>query len=72
MNTTCISYEKKTELKNQIESVLGKTVTLEPASDCANLLFSAKIEGITYATVYKSFDRNFKPIQIIRYTQDCY
>ena len=70
MKATCII--SRTELKNQIESVLQKPVTLEPASDCANLLFSAKIEGITYANVYKSFDPNFKPIQIIRYAQDYY
>jgi hypothetical protein len=54
--------------KEQIENKLGKKVDFEKDSDGANLLFSANIKGITVARVYKSFDKNFKPIEVLQYT----
>ena len=57
-----------TTLQNTIESKLGMKVNFEVATDGANLLFTAKIEGLTVANVYKSFDTNYNRIEIIRYT----
>jgi hypothetical protein len=54
--------------KEQIENKLGKKVDFEKDSDGANLLFSANIKGITVARVYKSFDKNLKPIEVLQYT----
>ena len=57
-----------TNLKNIIELKLKKLITLEKASDNVNLLYTAKINGLTVANVYKSFDKNLNQIEIIRYT----
>jgi len=57
-----------TTLQNTIETILGKKVNFEASTDCANLLFTAKINGITVANVYKSYDSNYNLIEIIRYT----
>ena len=56
-----------TTLQNTIETKLGKKVSFEKATDGANLLFTAKVEGLTVANVYKSFDKNYNTINIIRY-----
>lgn len=54
-------------LQTTIEKKLGKSVEFFKASDGVNLLYSAKINGLTVANVYKSFDKNFNQIEIIRY-----
>lgn len=56
-------------LQKTIETKLGKKVNFESATDGANLLFTAKIDGLTVANVYKSFDTNYNNIKIIRYTE---
>jgi hypothetical protein len=53
--------------KKTIENKLNKTVNIFKASDGFNLLFTAKIDGLTVAYVYKSFDQNFNEMQIIKY-----
>jgi hypothetical protein len=53
-----------------IESKLGKQVELTNSSDGVNLIYTATINGLTVANVYKSFDSNFNRVEIIRYTQD--
>ena len=50
-----------------IENNLKKTVQFAKSSDCINLLYTAKINGITVANVYKSFDKNFNQIEVIKY-----
>ena len=50
------------DLKNAIEAKLKKTVDFFPATDCANLLYTAQINGLTVANVYKSFDSKFNQI----------
>ena len=57
-------------LKNTIETTLNKKVNFEKATDCINLLYTAKIDGLTVANVYKSFDKNYNPIQVIRYVNE--
>jgi hypothetical protein len=52
-----------------IENKLGKKVNFNKINDGANLLFTATIAGITVANVYKSFDKNFNQIFLIRYTE---
>jgi len=56
-----------TNLQTTIEKKLGKSVQFFKSSDGVNLLYTAKIDGLTVANVYKSFDKNFNQIQIIRY-----
>jgi hypothetical protein len=56
-----------TNLKSTIENKLGKKVIIELANDGANLLYTAKVNNLTVANVYKSFDKNFNQIKIIRY-----
>ena len=51
-----------------IEKKLGKKVIIVKDNDGANLLYSAKINGITVAHIYKSFDKNYNQIEIIRYS----
>jgi hypothetical protein len=53
--------------KITIENNLGKKVEFIKANDCVNLLYTAKINGLTVANVYKSFDKNFNQIEVIRY-----
>ena len=55
-------------LQATIEKKLGKKVELVKSSDRVNLLFTAKINGLTVANVYKSFDKQYNQIEIIRYT----
>ena len=55
-------------LKNIIETKLNKKVDFFPATDCANLLYTAQINGLTVANVYKSFDSQFNQVYKIRYT----
>ena len=50
-----------------IENKLNKSVQLVKATDGFNLLYTAKINGLTVANVYKSFDKNFNQVEIIRY-----
>jgi hypothetical protein len=57
-------------LKNTIEAKLNKTVNFFKATDGANLLYTATINGCTVANVYKSFDKNFNSITIIRYNNE--
>jgi len=57
----------KTTSQTTIEKKLGKSVQFSKASDCVNLLYTAKIDGVEVANVYKSFDKNFNQIEIIRY-----
>jgi hypothetical protein len=54
-------------LQTTIENKLGKKVIFESANDGANLLYTAKVNGLTVANVYKSFDKKFNPKNIIRY-----
>jgi len=56
-----------TILQTTIENNLGKSVEFSKATDGVNLLYTAKIDGLTVANVYKSFDKNFNQIEIIRY-----
>ena len=58
------------DLKNAIEAKLKKKVDFFPATDCANLLYTAQINGLTVANVYKSFDSKFNQIYQIRYTSE--
>ena len=60
MNNSQITIEKK----------LGKKVEYVKANDGANLLYTANVNGVIVANIYKSFDRNFNQIEIIRYTWD--
>jgi hypothetical protein len=55
-------------LKNIIETKLNKKVDFFQATDCANLLYTAKINGLTVANIYKSFDGEFNQVYQIRYT----
>jgi len=55
-------------LQTIIEKKLNKKVELFKATDCVNLLFEAKIDGVAVARVYKSFDSQLNPIHQIRYT----
>lgn len=55
-------------LQETIEKKLGKKVELIKETDGANLLYEAKINGLTVARVYKSFDKEYNKIEIIRYT----
>lgn len=59
-----------TNLQTTIEKKLGKSVEFSKASDGVNLLYTAKINGLTVANVYKSFDKNFNQIEIIRYVSE--
>ncbi len=54
-------------LQTAIENKLGKKVDFSKSSDGVNLIFTAKVDGVTVANVYKSFDHNLKQIAIIRY-----
>ena len=56
-----------TTLQTIIENKLNKSVKFFEANDGANLLYTATIDGLTVANVYKSFDKNFKKIEIIKY-----
>jgi hypothetical protein len=56
-----------TNLKTTIENKIGKSVQFYKTNDNVNLLYTAKINGLTIANVYKSFDKNFNQIEIIRY-----
>ena len=58
------------DLKNAIEAKLKKKVDFFPATDCVNLLYTAQINGLTVANVYKSFDSKFNQIYQIRYTSE--
>ena len=58
------------ELKKEIENELKKSVTIEEASDCVNLRYVAAIGNIVVAEIYKSFDKDFKEIRVIRYTDN--
>lgn len=62
----------KTEqiLKNTIETKLNKVVNFVKASDGANLLYTAKINDLTVANVYKSYDENFNVITLIKYNNE--
>lgn len=55
-------------LQATIEKKLGKKVEFVKSSDRVNLLYTAKINGLTVANVYKSFDKQYNQIEIIRYT----
>jgi len=55
-------------LQTTIEKKLGKKVQFVKSSDGINLLYTAKINGLTVANVYKSFDKQYNQIEIIRYT----
>jgi hypothetical protein len=55
-----------------IEKEIGKKVELEKASDCVNLMYTAKINGIVVANVYKSFDAKFNPMELIRFSNLAY
>ena len=57
-------------LKMTIESKLGKQVELTNSSDGVNLIYTATINGVNVANVYKSFDSSFNQVEIIRYTQE--
>jgi hypothetical protein len=57
-------------LKKTIETRLNKVVNFVEATDGANLLYSATINGCTVANVYKSFDVNFNSTTIIRYNNE--
>ena len=71
-NTTIIISKPQSmkDLKNAIEAKLKKKVDFFPATDCANLLYTAQINGLTVANVYKSFDSKFNQIYQIRYTSE--
>ena len=57
-------------IKLEIEKTLKTSVELIKATDCANLMYEAFVKGIRVASVYKSFDKNFNQIMIIRYPND--
>lgn len=57
-------------LKNTIETTFNKKVNFEKTTDGVNLLYTAKIDGLTVANVYKSFDKNYNQIQVIRYVNE--
>ena len=50
-----------------IEKKLGKKVIIVKDNDGANLLYSAHFNGMIVASIYKSFDKNFNTIEVIRY-----
>ena len=54
-------------IKLQIEKTLKTSVELIKATDCVNLMYEAIVKGVRVASVYKSFDKNFNQIMIIRY-----
>lgn len=58
---------KMKTLQTKIEKKIGKSVEFYKANDGVNLRYTAKIDGLTVANVYKSFDKNFNQIEIIRY-----
>ena len=58
------------DLKSTIETKLNKKVDFFQATDCANLLYTATINGLTVANVYKSFDSKFNQVYQIRYTSE--
>lgn len=60
--------EKYNEIKQEIEQHLKNTIVLKNDSDCVNLLYTATINDIIVARVYKSFDKNFNKITKINYT----
>lgn len=57
-------------LKTTIETRLNKSVNFVKASDGANLLYTAKINDLTVANVYKSYDENFNVITLIKYNNE--
>ena len=56
-----------TDLQKTIENKLQKAVNFSKETDGANLIYTAKIDGLSVANVYKSFDKNFNQIVIIKY-----
>ena len=54
-------------IKVIIENKLQKEVKFFKSNDGANLIYTATIDGLSVANVYKSFDKYFNQIEIIRY-----
>jgi hypothetical protein len=62
----------KNEIKTTIETKLNKSVNFVKATDGANLLYTATINELTVANVYKSYDENFNLITVIRYNNEAF
>jgi len=55
------------EIIKEIESTTKSPYELVKASDSVNLKYHAIVDGVIVMSVYKSFDKNFNPINIYRW-----
>jgi hypothetical protein len=65
------NHNQMSNIKLQIENKLKTQVKLIESNDGANLQFEAIAnDGTVLAKIYKSFDKNFNKIQVVKYTWD--